>query len=73
MCGRTGSGKSTLLTAMFRLVEIESSSDGGMIIIDGVDISKIGLADLRSRINLVPQDPLLFAGTLRYAYSYMSN
>ncbi|CAL1548930.1 unnamed protein product, partial [Lymnaea stagnalis] len=59
--GRTGAGKSSLMLAMFRLTEAAS----GLIRIDGVDISKIGLHTLRRGVTILPQDPVLFAGSLR--------
>ena len=60
--GRTGCGKSTLISALFRLVE----PAGGKVVVDGIDISFIGLHDLRSRFGIIPQDPTLFNGTVRF-------
>ncbi|EGO00623.1 hypothetical protein SERLA73DRAFT_104969 [Serpula lacrymans var. lacrymans S7.3] len=59
--GRTGSGKSTLAMSVLRFVDPYS----GRIVIDGIDISTIGLKDLRSRLTFIPQDATLFSGTLR--------
>jgi len=67
ICGRTGCGKSTLLAVLFRLVDI-ASPDGrgeGQILIDGVDIAKLGLRDLRRGLAIIPQDAVMFAGTVR--------
>lgn len=59
--GRTGAGKSTILTALFRIIELQQ----GCIEVDGVDISQVPLHLLRSRLAIVPQEPVLFSGTLR--------
>nr|XP_032836176.1 multidrug resistance-associated protein 4 [Petromyzon marinus] len=58
--GRTGAGKSSLLAALFRLAE-----PSGRIVIDGIATSSLGLHDLRRRISIIPQDPVLFTGSMR--------
>jgi ABC-type multidrug transport system fused ATPase/permease subunit len=62
VCGRTGSGKSTICLCLFRILE----SYEGQIFIDNVDISTVGLDLLRSNITIIPQDPCLLEGTLKY-------
>ncbi|KAM7536900.1 hypothetical protein Aperf_G00000087092 [Anoplocephala perfoliata] len=62
IAGRTGSGKSSLVLALFRIIEASE----GEIRVDGINIAEIGLHDLRGRITLIPQDPVLFSGTLRF-------
>lgn len=58
--GRTGAGKSSLINALFRL-----SYNEGSIIIDGRDTETMGLHDLRAKISIIPQEPVLFSGTMR--------
>ncbi|XP_031480163.1 ABC transporter C family member 3-like [Nymphaea colorata] len=59
--GRTGSGKSTLVQTLFRIIDPSC----GQIVIDGIDISTVGLHDLRSRLSIIPQEPTMFEGTIR--------
>ena len=63
VCGRTGSGKSTLAKCLFRLIETSE----GSIEIDGRNIANVGLPTLRSKISMIPQDPTLFSGPLRFS------
>ena len=64
--GRTGSGKSTLLTSLFRLVEAaEGTIEIDAAELGGLPIAKLGLAELREALAIVPQEPILFSGTLR--------
>ncbi|KAI8804935.1 P-loop containing nucleoside triphosphate hydrolase protein [Cladochytrium replicatum] len=73
--GRTGAGKSSFALSLFRIIPFDPVPDSerkapgptGTIFIDGVDISSIGLRDLRGRLTIIPQDPVLFSGTLRQA------
>lgn len=65
--GRTGSGKSTFLLCMMRILEVpDEFQDESFIKIDGVRIDKIGLHHLRRAIEIIPQDPFLIEGTLRF-------
>ena len=75
--GRTGAGKTTLTLALFRMLELTDAAAGdappppggaagGRITLDGVAIARVNLYQLRSRLAILPQDPVLFAGTLRY-------
>lgn len=62
ICGRTGSGKSSLMLGLFRLVD----KSEGQIEIDGRDIANVPLRLLRSHLSIIPQDPVLFAGSVRF-------
>ncbi|EFA04298.2 putative multidrug resistance-associated protein lethal(2)03659-like Protein [Tribolium castaneum] len=59
--GRTGAGKSSMISALFRLAYFD-----GAVLVDGVDTNEIGLHDLRRKISIIPQEPVLFSGSLRY-------
>lgn len=60
--GRTGSGKSSLTSALFQLVELSE----GSVEVDQLNISSLDLEQLRTQLTIIPQDPVLFSGTLRY-------
>ncbi|KRT80298.1 ABC transporter ATP-binding protein, partial [Oryctes borbonicus] len=59
--GRTGAGKSSLISALFRLAQVD-----GLIIIDTLDTKNLGLHDLRSKLSIIPQEPVLFSASMRY-------
>ncbi|XP_037664364.1 canalicular multispecific organic anion transporter 2 isoform X2 [Choloepus didactylus] len=67
--GRTGAGKSSMTLCLFRILEAAE----GEIYIDGLNVAQIGLHDLRSRLTIIPQDPILFSGTLRMNLDPFSN
>jgi ATP-binding cassette subfamily C (CFTR/MRP) protein 1 len=66
--GRTGSGKSTMILALTRIIEMDGPEGNpvGHVSIDGVRIDRIGLHELRKLVTIIPQDPLMLAGTLRF-------
>lgn len=61
MVGRTGAGKSSIIQSLFRMAQNE-----GQILIDGVDVGVIGLHDLRKKISIIPQEAVLFSGSMRF-------
>lgn len=65
--GRTGAGKSSMINALFRIVEVER----GRILIDGFDLAKFGLTDIRKVLSIIPQSPVLFSGTYYKILNYM--
>jgi ABC-type multidrug transport system fused ATPase/permease subunit len=64
ICGRTGAGKSSLMTALFRVAPMRQGQ--GQILLDGLDIQSVPLQRLRSSLAIIPQDPVLFTGSIRF-------
>ena len=65
--GRTEAGKSSLTVGLYRMIEAAQDHEGGgYIAFDGVNISQLGLRKLRNTLTIIPQDPVLFGGTLRF-------
>ena len=62
VCGRSGSGKTSLILSLLRMIDVTD----GRIKLDGLDVSGPSCDDVRTRLNVVPQDPLLFPGTIRF-------
>jgi ATP-binding cassette, subfamily C (CFTR/MRP), member 1 len=62
ICGRSGSGKTSLILALLQMIETQT----GRILVDGIDVAGIKPDDVRSRLNVVPQDPFLISGTIRF-------
>lgn len=75
ICGRTGAGKSTFVSLLFRFAELAENPENsrtagkiGNVFIDGIDISGIPLSRLRKGISVIPQEPVIFKGTIRFFY-----
>lgn len=62
ICGRSGSGKTSLILALLQMIETQ----GGRILVDGIDVATLSCTDVRSHLNIVPQDPFLIPGTIRF-------
>lgn len=69
ICGRTGSGKSSLMVALFRIEDLSC----GSVVIDGIDCRDVPLRVLRSRLGIIPQDPVMFSASVRYNLDPFNN
>jgi ABC-type multidrug transport system fused ATPase/permease subunit len=69
LVGRTGSGKSTILNVLLRLLEMGE----GSVVVDGEDITKLGVHTLRRGMELIPQDPFIFSGTIRVRFLHQKD